>query len=151
MTPPESPNSTPPDPSILFDTLNAHQRSAALRGAIDLNLFSSIARGYRTAGDLATACQASARGTRILCDYLVVIGLLTKSGQEYGLTPAAAAFLDRQSPQYLGSMARFMNSPDLLNAFRDVAELVRRGTTLMERGGTTREQYEGWVEFARSM
>jgi precorrin-6B methylase 2 len=140
-----------PDPSLVFRTLNAHQQSAALRGAIELDLFTAIAEGVRTPATLATRLGADARATRILCDFLVVHGFLTKKANGYGLTPTAAEFLDRRSPKCLGTAARFINSPDLLNAFRDVAELVRRGTTLLDSEGATATEYGGWVEFARSM
>jgi 2-polyprenyl-3-methyl-5-hydroxy-6-metoxy-1,4-benzoquinol methylase len=145
LNPPE------PNPAFVFETLNAHQRSAALRGAIELELFSAIARGHRDVESLAAACQASERGVRILCDYLVVIEFLLKRDQQYELTPASAAFLDQQSPHYMGDVARFINSPDLLDSFRDVAELVRRGSTMLPGAGTVERDYRGWVEFARSM
>jgi predicted O-methyltransferase YrrM len=140
-----------PNPGRIFDVLNAHQQSAALRGAIELEVFSSIAQGQRTAAALAKRCSADARAMRILCDYLVVHEFLTKNGDEYGLAPISAAFLVKESPAYMGGIARFVNSPDLLDAFQDVAELVRRGSTLLDRHGTTTEAYEGWVEFARCM
>jgi len=140
-----------PNPAKIFDTLNAHQQSAALRGAIDLEVFTLIAQGNRTATALAERCAADARAMRILCDYLVVFEFLTKEGDNYGLTPTSATFLDKRSPAYMGGIARFMNSPDLLHAFHDVAEIVRRGTTLLGQKGTTAEEYQGWVEFARCM
>ena len=140
-----------PDPALIFDTLNAHQRSAALRGAIELDLFTTIARGNHLATAIAEGCGADQRAVRILCDFLVVNGFLTKKGDEYGLTPTAAVFLDRESPSYMGTIARFVNSAHLLDAFRDVAELVRRGTTTMEGDGATEPDWDGWVEFARSM
>src|SRR5262245_5923418 len=107
-----------PNPGMIFDTLNAYQRTAALRGAIDLDLFSALARGHRTAAALAQQCRTDARGTRILCDYLVVIGFLTKQENEYALTPTSAVFLDRQAPAYMGGIARFINSAHLQDAFR---------------------------------
>jgi len=67
-----------PDPAEIFDTINAHQRSAALRGAIELELFTAIAEGANTSGAIAARCDASERGVRILSDYLTVIGFLTK-------------------------------------------------------------------------
>lgn len=140
-----------PSPERIFDTLNAHQQSAALRGAIELDLFTLIAQGHRTAAELAERCAADGRAMRILCDYLVVHEFLTKQGDQYGLTPTAAIFLDKASPSYMGKIARFMNSVDLLRAFDDVATLVRRGTTLLDHQGTTAAEYDGWVEFARSM
>ncbi len=139
------------NPVMIFDTLNAHQQSAALRGAIELDLFTAIAKGHDRVVDLAQQCAADVRGVRILCDFLVVHGFLTKRDGRYGLTPVSAKFLDRRSPQYLGSIAAFINSDHQLNAFRNVAELVRRGTTLLDGSGTVEAEFDGWVEFARSM
>ena len=42
-----------PNPVVIFETLNSYQRSAALRAAIELDLFSEIARGTRTANAIA--------------------------------------------------------------------------------------------------
>src|SRR5439155_8478597 len=74
---------TMPSAEIVFDTLFAYQRSAALKTAIDLERFTAIDEGIETAAALAKRCRASERGTRMLCDYLVTIGLLSKSGGAY--------------------------------------------------------------------
>src|SRR5258705_523991 len=74
---------TPPSPELFFDTAQAYQRTAALRTAIDLDLFSAIGGGATTVPAIAAKCQASERGIRILCDYLTVIGFVTKSGNAY--------------------------------------------------------------------
>src|SRR2546427_266958 len=37
--------SRPPSPELIFDTLNAYQKTAALRGAIELDLFTAIGEG----------------------------------------------------------------------------------------------------------
>ena len=140
-----------PNPALIFETLNAHQRSSALRGAIELDLFTHVAEGARRPETLAGPCSADPRAVRILCDFLVVNGFLTKAGAEYGLTPTSAAFLDRRSLLYMGEMARFINSDHLLEAFRDVAALVRHGGTLLQNRGTTSTEYDGWVDFARCM
>src|SRR5260370_40037223 len=99
-----------PSPELIFDPLNAYQRTAALRGAIDLDLFTAIGEGAATAADLAGKVKVPERGARILCDYLVVIGLLTKQGSRYGLTPDGAVFLDRRSPACIGSGVDFSYS-----------------------------------------
>nr|WP_245006893.1 hypothetical protein [Rhizobium laguerreae] len=39
---------------------------------------------------------------RILCDYLVIHGFLTKEGGQYRMTPSTRIFLDRNSPVYMG-------------------------------------------------
>src|SRR5436309_367522 len=103
-----SSTSPAPDPALLMQALNAYQQTYALKGAIDLGIFTHIAEGATSAAEIAGRAKASERGTRILCDYLTVIGFLTKTGGAYGLTPTAAAFLNRHSPSYLGSAANFL-------------------------------------------
>src|ERR671926_81805 len=100
-----------PSPELFFDTVNAYQRTAAIRAALELGLFTAIGEGHSTAQEIAEKCGASERGTRILCDYLVIIGFLTKAGGRYGLTPDSAMFLDRRSQAYMGSTLDFLLSP----------------------------------------
>ena len=69
-----------PSPELIFDTLNAYQRTAALRAAIELNLFTAIGEGASTAAELAKKIGVPERGARILSDYLVIIGMLSKQG-----------------------------------------------------------------------
>src|SRR5260221_12460302 len=87
-----------PTPDLFFDTMQAYQRTAALRAAIDVNLFTAIGDGAGTVPAIAAACQASERGTRILCDYLTIVGFLTKKDGTYQLTPDTPAFLSNRSP-----------------------------------------------------
>jgi ubiquinone/menaquinone biosynthesis C-methylase UbiE len=139
-----------PSPELFFETLNAYQRTAALKAAIELDLFTAIGEGAHTAEALARHCETSERGMRILCDYLVVIGFLTKDGNRYGLTPDSAAFLDRRSPAYLATATTFLASPTLMEAFSDVVAIVRKGGTVTEEG-TLEPEHPIWVEFARAM
>jgi 2-polyprenyl-3-methyl-5-hydroxy-6-metoxy-1,4-benzoquinol methylase len=148
-TPP--PSSQAPSPVHLFDTINSYQKTAALKGAIELDVFSSIAAGQNTAAQLAQACRTDERGTRILCDYLVVIGFLTKQERHYGLTPDTAAFLDKRSPAYMGGCIDFMLAPHHLENFKDVAAIVRKGGTTAPEGGNVAPEHPVWVKFARAM
>jgi hypothetical protein len=76
-----------PSAEIVFDTLFAYQKSAALKTAIDLELFTAIDDGARTAAAIATRTKVSERGARILCDYLTVNKLLAKCDGMYQLVP----------------------------------------------------------------
>src|SRR5258707_3536602 len=104
----------PPSPVRFFETITGYQRTAALKAAVELALFTAIGAGNRSVPTIAERCSASERGVRILCDYLVVAGFLTKSGAEYGLTADSATFLDRKSPAYIGGAAAFLRPPPLL-------------------------------------
>lgn len=138
-------------PERIFGMMQAHVQSAALKGAIDLGLFTVIGQDHNTAVTAAAACGASERGTRILCDYMTVAGLLQKNDGVYSLTPESAAFLDKRSPSYLGSAAQFMSHEMHHKAAADVAETVRRGTTLLDGREYFDIENHVWVDFARGM
>ncbi len=140
-----------PSPVLFWETVNAYQRTAALRAGIELGVFTAIGEGGDTAESLAARANASPRGIRILCDYLTVIGFLAKEHGKYRLTVDSAAFLDRRSPAYLGGMLAFINSAELSGGFSNLTEVVRRGTSLMPGSGVVDPDDPIWVEFARSM
>lgn len=140
-----------PTPERFFQTVNAYQQTAAIKAAVELDLFTAVGEGARSARELAARCGASERGVRILCDYLVIVGFLTKEGDAYGLAPDAAVFLDRRSPAYMGGTLEFLLSPTLTGGFADLAGVVRRGTTAMPEGGTVAPENPVWVKFARAM
>jgi 2-polyprenyl-3-methyl-5-hydroxy-6-metoxy-1,4-benzoquinol methylase len=140
-----------PSADVVFDTLFAYQRSAALKSAIDLELFTAVDDGARTASAIAKRCGASERGVRILCDYLSTVGLLEKSDRAYQLVPESAAFLSKRSPAYLGTTARFLMRPELKRNFDDLTEAVRRGGVAPTADNAVADENPIWVEFARSM
>lgn len=142
-----------PNPSRIMQAMNGHHLSAALKAAIDLGIFTAIGAGFTTADDLAQQCQASPKGMRILCDYMVVCEFLTKTGNQYGLTPDTAMFLDRRSPAYFGAVASFMSGGHgIRRAFDDLTTVVRQGGTMLnEQNGTMSRENPVWDEFARSM
>src|SRR5262249_38336949 len=113
----------------------ACQRAAAGKTGVELDVFPAIAEGVDTAGGLAVRCQAEERGVRILCDYLTVVGLLRKQGDRYALTADAAAFLDRRSPAYVGSVVISAAGETNLQAFARLTAAVRRRGTALDAEG----------------
>jgi 2-polyprenyl-3-methyl-5-hydroxy-6-metoxy-1,4-benzoquinol methylase len=140
-----------PSPVLFFDTINAYQRTEALRAAIELDLFTRIAAGERTAEQLAAACQASPRGIRILANYLTTLGFLRKGDEQYELTGDADVFLNRNSPAYLGGTLEFLLTPQLKESFQQLTATVRRGATATSDEGTVSHDNPIWVAFARAM
>ena len=141
-------NPSQPNPGRIHQALTSYQLAMALKGAIDLDLFTHIAGGATSVATIAPLCRGTEKGVRVLCDYLTVHGLLTKSGAAYGLAPDTAALLDRNSPAYMGSVANFFTHPAMMNKYRDVAALVRNGGATDH---TLAPNDNVWVEFARSM
>jgi 2-polyprenyl-3-methyl-5-hydroxy-6-metoxy-1,4-benzoquinol methylase len=140
-----------PSPALFFDTISAFERTEALRAAIELDLFTLVAAGQRTATQLASACQASPRGIRILANYLTIIGFLRKHDDQYELTPDSEVFLNRQSPAYVGGALDFLLTDELRECFRRLPAAVRRGGTAVSDEGTVSHDNPIWVAFARAM
>ena len=140
-----------PSPALFFQTINAHMRTAALKSAIELDVFSAIAEGHRSPQALAQRCKGSERGLRMLGDYLTVGGFLNKHGDEYRLTPDSELFLTTTSPAYLGPVLDFMLSYPLVEGFKQLTGAVRKGGTVVGDEGTLAPEHPEWVTFARSM
>lgn len=141
----------PPSPEHFFEAATTYQRSAALKAAVELELFTAVAEGNRDAQSIAARCHASERGVRILSDFLVITGFLTKDANGYGLTQDSAIFLDQRSPAYMGGTLEFLLAPSLLAGFEDLAGAVRKGGTVVPEGGTVSVENPVWVKFARAM
>ena len=140
-----------PSPQLFFQTINANQRTEALKAAIELEIFTAIGEGNTTAAEIARRCEASEKGTRVLCDFLTIMGFLTKQDGRYGLTLDSSVFLDKKSPGYLGGAIEFMCSPMLTEGTKHMTEAVRKGGTVMENEGTIGPDHPVWVKFARGM
>ena len=137
-------------PDLFIDAALAFQQTAAIKAAVELDLFSEIARGTNTADGLAKRTGAAERGIRILCDYLTVRGHLEKLGDEYRLTAATAVFLDRSSPSWIGSIVEYLAAPEIIRLFLDEpASYVRNGGSIGMANNAP--DHPIWVKFARAM
>jgi 2-polyprenyl-3-methyl-5-hydroxy-6-metoxy-1,4-benzoquinol methylase len=140
-----------PSPELVIETLMAHQRSAALTAAIELDLFRAIGEGPGDPAALARRCSVSERGVRILCDYLTITGILLKQENRYVHTPTSAAFLDPRSPACFASAAHFIGHPMMRAPYQRLSEIIRNGRTVLPGTGAVEPENPVWVEFARSM
>jgi SAM-dependent methyltransferase len=141
----------PLNPGLIFEMVNAHQRGDALKAAIELDIFRAVGEGPGDAASIARHCSASERGIRVLCDFLVINGVLSKEGSLYKHTPTSAAFLDPRSPACMASVAQFLINPQMNMSFANLAEVVRQGRTLLPGTGTVEPENPVWVEFAEKM
>ncbi len=140
-----------PSPLLFFDTVNSFHKSEVLKAAVELEVFTAIDEGAATAQEIARRCKTSERGMRTLCDFLVVIGFLNKAESRYSLTLDSTVFLSKRSPAYIGGAITFLHTPMMVDAFRNVAEAVRKGGTALAGAGAVEHENPIWVEFARAM
>ncbi|SRR5712692_6429426 len=146
-----TPTTGRPTPERIFNIFTAFQNTAALKTGIELDLFTAIGAGANTPAAIAAKTGAAERGVRILCDYLAIMGLLTKEQGRYALTQESAVFLDRKSPACLASMTGFLSGPWHQRNFDLLTEAVRKGGTAGGEGDNTKPKDEVWVAFAKSM
>ena len=137
-------------PDLFMDAVLAYQQTAAIKAAIELDLFSEIGKGNATAKGLARTTGAAVRGVRILCDYLTARGHLEKHGEQYRLTQSTAAFLDRHTPSWMGSVVEYLAAPEMMALFLgDPAAFVRNGGSIGLANNAP--DHPIWVKFARAM
>jgi 2-polyprenyl-3-methyl-5-hydroxy-6-metoxy-1,4-benzoquinol methylase len=141
----------PPAPSLVFEMLLAHQRTAALKAAIDLDVFRALSKGPQDAASIARHCSASERGIRILCDFLCIYGILIKENGRYCHSATSAAFLDPNSPSSLASIAQFLSNKAMREPYDQLQEIVRTGRTVLAGDGSVEPENPIWVQFAETM
>ncbi len=141
----------PLTPQLVFDTITAYQRTAVIKTAVELDVFTKIAEGNKTPQTIAAACGASGRGIRILCDYLTVLGFLTKENNQYNLNDVSAAFLNRHSPAFFGGTIDFLLSPMQRHGFDNLIDAVKNGGAAESDNQALAPDSEMWVKFARGM
>ena len=112
-------------PQQIMQDLWASRGSQALVAGVELDVFSLVADGKRTASQIARAASATERGTEHLLDALVSLGYLKKKGREYRLRPVAERFLVRGKETYIGG---FVYETKLTWAgWSQLTEVIRTG------------------------
>jgi len=112
----------------IIDLLWGFAEPRILMTAVELDLFTAIARGATTVRALAKKCQTSERGMRILLNALVGMGFLQKARQEFSLRPIASRHLVRGRKEYLG--ANVLHAMHLWERWATLTEAVRQGTAV---------------------
>jgi hypothetical protein len=137
-------------PDRFIDNVFAYQKTAAVKAAVEIDLFSAIGAGADSVETLAAKVHASARGVRILCDYPTVQELLIKDGKRYRLTPSSSVFLDTRSPACVSSVIDFLAAPELMQLFlENPAAYVRNGGSVGL--ANLAPDHPLWVKFAPAM
>ena len=83
----------PPNPQSIVEMASAFYDSCVLFTASDLGIFKKLADlGSADSNRLAEALKLNARGTRLLLDACVAVGLLEKQEETYRNTLESEAF-----------------------------------------------------------
>ena len=124
MTQPAQTENSQLTPDPLMQMAFSFAPARVLSAGVQLQVFSHVAAGHTTPADIARAAAADERGMRMLLDALAALGLLTKDGERYGLTPLSAEYLVRDRPNYAGAMFEIDH---MWEAWGQLTEVVRTG------------------------
>jgi C-methyltransferase len=138
-----------PDP--IFQLLLGYRTAAVTRAAIELDCFTAVAEGKRTAAAIAAARGGTERSIRILLDAMAAAGpgLLRKSGRRYALTPLARRYLVRTSREFVGPLLPLYGHRTMWDGFFDLPKAVRAGTSVLAKNAHASDQ-TFWEDFARA-
>jgi hypothetical protein len=110
--------------------------SKTLLSAVELDLFTELAKGPATAGAVSGRLGLHARGARDFLDALVSLRVLERDAEgRYYNAPEAATFLDRSRPSYMGGMLE-MAGARLYPFWGSLTEALRTGLPQNEARGS---------------
>src|SRR5258705_10562543 len=100
--------------------------SKTLLSAIELGLFTELAKGPLSAPELTARLKLHSRSARDFFDALVALGMLEREGDLYRNTAATDMFLDSSKLSYLGGLLE-MASERLYPFWGSLTEGLRTG------------------------
>ncbi|HKK06925.1 MAG TPA: methyltransferase [Gammaproteobacteria bacterium] len=118
------------DPSHIMQTATAFWASKVLLTAVEFDLFTALGDNARSADQLGEELSIHPRGRYDFFDTLVAAGFLQREGDgaegRYRNTPNTAAFLNRNSPAYIGGLPEMLNAR-LFGFWNHLGEALRTG------------------------
>lgn len=104
--------------------------SKTLLSAVELGLFTELAKAPSTGREIESALGLHSRATYDFLDALVALGFLDREGSgpdaRYTNTPETGRFLDRSRPEYVGGILEMANAR-LYPFWADLTEALRTG------------------------
>jgi len=118
--------------TVANDLLWGGWSTFVVAAAVELDVFSSIASGAKTAREIASKANADEFALRRMLDSLVALKYLSRKGERYSLSPQSAAFLVRGSELYMEGIDQFAKS-QMMGWFQ-LAQTVKSGRPLVPPG-----------------
>lgn len=100
-----------PDPSKILETGMAFWASKTLLSAVEIGLFTELAKHPEPLDAVSARLGLHPRGARDFLDTLVSLGFLQRDDETgtYSNTPDTDTFLDKNKPSYIGGMLEMAN------------------------------------------
>jgi precorrin-6B methylase 2 len=99
-----------PTPERIMQTGFAFWPAKTLLSAVELGVFTELARGPQPFDTVVTRFGLHRRSARDFLDALVALGFLKRDGDRYANTADTDLFLDRGKPSYVGGILEMANA-----------------------------------------
>lgn len=121
-------------PERILQTGLAFWSSKTLLSAVEMELFTELARHPDDLETLRSRLGLHARSARDFLDALVALGFLQREGDVYKNTPETDLFLDKRKPSYIGGILEMANHR-LYGFWNHLTEALRTGEKQNEAKG----------------
>jgi len=109
----------------LMRLAGGHVEARLTQTALELTIFDALENSAATAEAVANRLKLEPKATELLLNALASLELLHKRAEYFSLTEAAAKYLLKSSPQYVGAMIRFESL--LWTCWEKLPEAIRSG------------------------
>ncbi|MGB6973525.1 MAG: methyltransferase [Terracidiphilus sp.] len=124
-------NAQAPTPDLILQTGLAFMASKTLLSAVEMEVFTELAKGPETLETLTGRLGLHPRSARDFLDTLVALGFLSRTDGRYANTPSSDLFLDKHKPSYIGGMLEMANKR-LYHHWRHLTTGLRTGESQNE-------------------
>jgi|SRR5215217_1108141 len=133
------------DPTHVMQVATGFTASKVVLSAVELDLFTLLGEGSMTGEEIGSELELHPRGIYDFLDMLVALHLLERGGDgpqgRYRNTAETAAFLNKESPAYVGGVLEICNAR-LYGFWGDLTEALRTGEPQNEIKHTGRSMFE---------
>lgn len=123
-----------PDPGQILQTGLGFWASKTLLSAVELGLFTELAKKPANLAVLTKRLGLHPRSARDFLDALVALGFLVRKNGEYSNTPSTDFFLDKDKPNYIGGVLEMANAR-LFGFWNNLTTALRTGELQTEAKG----------------
>src|ERR1700757_1837557 len=123
-----------PSPEHILQTGLAFWASKTLLSAVEMEVFTELAKGPESLESLTGRLGLHPRSSRDFLDALVALGFLERQNGSYANTPSSNTFLDKRKPSYVGGMLEMANKR-LFHHWGHLTTALRTGEQQNEASG----------------
>ena len=127
----------PPSPELILQTGLAFWASKTLLSAVEMEVFTELAKGPESLESLTGRLGLHPRSSRDFLDSLVALGFLERQNGTYANTPSSNIFLDKHKPSYIGGILEMANKR-LFHHWGHLTTALRTGENQNEAAGDQR-------------